>query len=71
MSDFYALHTATNYTGTSNELRGCINDWKNMLILDDFLKIPQEFQVLSLHRRSSATAQQSIREVNILQKAEP
>ena len=45
MSDFYALHTATNYTGTSNELRGCINDWKNMLILDDFLKIPQENRI--------------------------
>ena len=41
----YALHTATNYTGTMNELRGCINDWKNMLKLDDYLKIPQENRI--------------------------
>ena len=45
MSDLYALHTATNYKGTSNELRGCINDWKNMLALDDFLNIPQENRI--------------------------
>lgn len=42
---FYALHTATNYTGTQNALRGCINDWKNMLKLDDDLQIPQENRI--------------------------
>ena len=41
----YALHTATNYTGTMNALRGCINDWKNMLKLDDYLEIPQENRI--------------------------
>ena len=41
----YALHTATNYIGTSNALRGCINDWKNMLKLDDYLDIPQENRI--------------------------
>lgn len=41
----YALHTATNYTGTMNALRGCINDWKNMLSLDDYLNIPQENRI--------------------------
>lgn len=41
----YALHTATNYRGTMNALRGCINDWKNMLQLDDYLEIPQENRI--------------------------
>lgn len=36
----YALHTATNYDGTPNQLRGCINDWRNFLVLDDQLQIP-------------------------------
>lgn len=37
----YALHTATNYEGTPNQLRGCINDWRNFLLLDDQLQIPE------------------------------
>lgn len=41
----YALHTATNYTNTRNELRGCINDWKNFLRLDDELNIPEENRI--------------------------
>ena len=35
MNNLYALHTATNYTGTCNALRGCLNDWRNMLTIDD------------------------------------
>lgn len=35
----YALHTATDYKGTPNQLRGCINDWKNFLQLDKELGI--------------------------------
>ena len=45
MKNLYALHTATNYTGTCNALRGCINDWRNMLTIDDHLKIPQENRI--------------------------
>lgn len=41
----YAIHTATNYTGTGNALRGCINDWRNMLTIDDYLSIPQENRI--------------------------
>lgn len=43
----YALHTATNYEGTQNQLRGCINDWKNFLLLDEQLSIPNS-NIISL-----------------------
>jgi len=39
----YAMHTASNYEGTSAALRGCINDYNNYVkLLDDKLQIPVE-----------------------------
>lgn len=47
----YALHTATNYEGTRNQLRGCINDWQNFLVLDDQLQIPATNRISLINKQ--------------------
>lgn len=51
----YAIHTATNYEGTRNELRGCLNDWKNFRQLDKELGIPEVHTISLVGANYNAT----------------
>lgn len=44
----FALHTATNYTGTHMALRGCLNDWHNFQKLDNELGITNTANIVNL-----------------------